>query len=100
VCQLRCAVHWVEWKAWRAVAPACVGFGLHAGAAMCDAGATRPNATRPSGPELASASPRDLFYDPAGGAFDVSGFLSTRAGFLPVVVPITEPAVGCGPHLG
>lgn len=34
------------------------------------------------------------------GAFDVSGFLSTRAGFLPLAVPITEPAVGYGLALG
>ena len=37
-----------------------------------------------------------LFHDPEDGAFDVSGFLSTRTGFLPIAIPITEPAVGYG----
>lgn len=40
--------------------------------------------------------PASLFRDPTDGAFDISGFLSTRTGFLPVVIPITEPAVGFG----
>ncbi len=30
----------------------------------------------------------------SGGWFDVSGFLDTAYGFVPLVVPITEPAVG------
>jgi hypothetical protein len=36
------------------------------------------------------------FIDPDDGWFDVSGFLDTVYGFVPVVVPITEPAVGYG----
>jgi surface antigen Omp85-like protein len=36
------------------------------------------------------------FADPADGHFDVSGFLDTAYGFLPLLVPITEPAVGYG----
>ena len=36
------------------------------------------------------------FKDPEDGAFDISGLLSSRTGFLPVFVPITEPAVGFG----
>jgi outer membrane protein assembly factor BamA len=35
-------------------------------------------------------------YSPEDGQFDVSGFLDERYGFLPVVLPITEPAVGYG----
>ena len=50
--------------------------------------ATQPS-TRPS-----------LFRDPEDGAFDVSNFLSTRVGFLPMAMPITEPAVGYGLALG
>src|SRR5262245_17442835 len=30
------------------------------------------------------------------GQFDVSGFLDEKYGFLPIVLPITEPAVGYG----
>ena len=41
-----------------------------------------------------------LFRDPVDGAFDVSNFLSTRVGFLPIAMPITEPAVGYGLGLG
>lgn len=53
---------------------------------------------------LAQDAPPDdqesLFFDPEDGAFDVSAFLSTRQGFLPVAVPITEPAVGYGLGVG
>ena len=41
-----------------------------------------------------------LFRDPKDGAFDISEFLSTRTGFLPLVIPITEPAVGYGLAVG
>src|SRR4051794_38117494 len=41
-----------------------------------------------------------LFRDETDGAFDVSNFLSTRVGFLPIAMPITEPAVGYGLSLG
>lgn len=34
--------------------------------------------------------------DPEDGAFDVSAFLATSHGFLPVATPITDPAVGFG----
>lgn len=44
-----------------------------------------------------STSPStDLFRDPVDGQFDVGRFLSSRTGFLPLAVPITEPAVGFG----
>lgn len=36
------------------------------------------------------------FRDPDDGAFDVSQFLLEQNGVLPVVIPITEPAVGYG----
>jgi hypothetical protein len=50
-----------------------------------------------AGPATASTAPQpSLFRDPTDGAFDISAFLSTRTGFLPLVVPITEPAVGFG----
>jgi hypothetical protein len=36
------------------------------------------------------------FVDAEDGWFDVSGFLDTAYGFVPVIAPITEPAVGYG----
>jgi hypothetical protein len=36
------------------------------------------------------------FWSPDDGWFDVSGFLDEKYGFLPIVLPITEPAVGYG----
>ena len=42
------------------------------------------------------AEPPALFKDPEDGAVDLSGWLGSRTGFLPVVAPITEPAVGFG----
>ena len=47
----------------------------------------------PAQDEAASTTP---FRDPEDGAFDVSGFLESAHGFLPLVMPITEPAVGYG----
>jgi hypothetical protein len=38
----------------------------------------------------------DMFRDPQDGAFDMSAWLATAGGFLPVVTPVTEPAVGYG----
>ena len=58
-------------------------------AAACAARAADPPSTQP-------ASGTSLFRDPEDGAFDVSGFLDTRTGFLPIAIPITEPAVGLG----
>ncbi len=38
----------------------------------------------------------DLFVDDEDGAFDVSNWLASPAGFFPIGMPITEPAVGVG----
>jgi len=46
----------------------------------------------------AEAEPR--WTDPADGWFDLSRFLETPHGFLPLVVPITEPALGYGAVVG
>lgn len=40
------------------------------------------------------------FRDPKDGRFDASQYLATRAGFMPVPLVITEPAVGYGGGLG
>ena len=48
-------------------------------------------------PAPAAAKPDDdLLHDAKDGAFDVSEFLDSRIGFFPVIMPITEPAVGFG----
>src|SRR5262249_29503986 len=59
---------------------------------------TPPQDAQPAPKEEASA--RDLFFSREDGYLDVSGFLSSKAGFLPVAMPITEPAVGYGLALG
>ena len=68
--------------------------------------ATQPDAEPTTQPDTqpstrpAKASKLSLFRDPEDGAFDLSNFLSTRVGFLPIGMPITEPAVGYGLALG
>ena len=39
---------------------------------------------------------RVSFRHPADGWFDASEFLDTAYGFIPIIAPITEPAVGYG----
>ena len=39
------------------------------------------------------------FIDPEDGCFDISQFLADPLGFVPVIVPITEPSVGAGAAL-
>ena len=36
------------------------------------------------------------FKDPEDGKLDVGGWIATRTGILPIVSPITEPAIGYG----
>lgn len=43
---------------------------------------------------------KENFIDKEDKALDISGFLNSRAGFLPVPIIITEPAVGYGGGLG
>jgi hypothetical protein len=44
--------------------------------------------------------PDPRFWSLEDGWLDVSGFLDEKYGFLPVVLPITEPAVGYGAAVG
>src|SRR5262249_24098328 len=46
------------------------------------------------------SQPEQKLFTDEHGAFDVSGFLSSHVGFLPLVIPITEPAVGYGLTVG
>ncbi|MBP2674428.1 MAG: glyceraldehyde-3-phosphate dehydrogenase [Deltaproteobacteria bacterium] len=50
----------------------------------------------PALPVAADTSLKELLTDPADGAFDMSRFIQTRTGFVPILAPITEPAVGYG----
>lgn len=58
------------------------------------------SAQQPSEPTPPAAAEEDLLHDDEDGAFDVSKFLATRTGFLPLAMPITEPAVGYGLCVG
>ena len=50
----------------------------------------------PAAPAIAETSLKELFTDPQDGAFDMSRFIKTRTGFVPIVAPVTEPALGYG----
>jgi outer membrane protein assembly factor BamA len=47
-------------------------------------------------PTASTTNAPSKFRSAEDGWFDVSGFLDEEYGFLPVVIPITEPAVGYG----
>lgn len=59
-------------------------------------GAARPRDGAASSADSTSAQSSSKFFDPTDGWFDVSSFLDTGHGFVPVVAPVTEPAVGYG----
>ena len=48
--------------------------------------------------EDGAASQTSRFKDPDDGRFDVSGFLDTAYGFVPLLIPITEPAIVPAPN--
>ena len=43
-----------------------------------------------------SQNDTSIFKDSTDNAFDLSNFLTKQKGVLPVIVPITEPAIGYG----
>ena len=45
-------------------------------------------------------SMREMFIDTTDNAVDASKWLSTVTGFVPIIMPITEPAVGYGAGAG
>jgi len=77
---LRCAVWTALWV--------CV---LSSAVAAAAPPAADSVASQPTGTNVPSN-----FYSSDDGWLDVSGFLDQAYGFLPVVIPITEPAVGYG----
>jgi len=52
----------------------------------------------PNAPAVTNAPSK--FRSAEDGWPDASGFLDEQYGFLPVAIPITEPAVGYGIHMG
>ena len=58
---------------------------------LCSTAAADSVVSQPSGTNAPS-----LFYSADDGWLDVSGFLDQKYGFMPLVIPITEPAVGYG----
>src|SRR5258705_5610412 len=65
---------------------------LCASSVLCESSASAQTAITPS----QDTPPPPKFHSAADGWLDVSGFLDEKFGFLPVVIPITEPAVGYG----
>ena len=59
--------------------------------ALCGSTAAAQPTSAPAQETISSPS---KFRSPDDGWFDVSGFLDEKYGFLPLAVPITEPAVG------
>jgi hypothetical protein len=53
-------------------------------------------ATQPAPQEMGQEHGGINLTDPTDGRFDVSPILASPGGFLPLVVPITEPAIGYG----
>ena len=55
-----------------------------------------PPATEVEALQTSATDTASNFRSADDGWFDVSGFLDKAYGFVPVVIPITEPAVGYG----
>jgi hypothetical protein len=76
-------------------------FVLAASPAAAQSGHASQTADRSGGVAAMPAEPdqtpqRGRFADPADDQFDLSEFLATARGFLPVPIVVTEPAVGYG----
>ena len=63
------------------------------------AGAAEEVGLKLDGEDAPKLSMRDKLFDPEDGCLDISQFLADPMGFVPVVVPITEPTVGVGAAL-
>lgn len=72
----------------------------HAAAALAQApsagSAAAGQGTAAVDPGTAATPAPSRFADPGDGRFDVSSFLDTAYGFVPLLIPITEPALGYG----
>ena len=74
--------------------PARIGIGFCLGAFSLAGALAWPASEEPSDPETPASESK--FRSSEDGWLDVSGFLDRAYGFLPLLVPITEPAVGYG----
>lgn len=59
-----------------------------------------PPATGESPPTAPAAEPPSKIKSAEDGSLDLSGFLDKTYGFIPIVIPITEPAIGYGAAAG
>jgi hypothetical protein len=90
---LRAALLWLA-----AVGPVASSEPASSGAAVpASAAAPTPTAAPAvATPQAAPTGQASKVRSPEDGWFDVSGFLDETYGFIPLIVPITEPAVGLG----
>jgi len=65
-------------------------------ATAASATASDSTSTAPADSSESKKPTGSKFIDPEDGWFDMSTFLQMRGGFIPLVVPVTEPAVGYG----
>jgi len=68
-------------------------------AVSCVGAPARVVSDDPSIPEVATNAP-SKFRSPEDGWLDISSFVDQAYGFVPLVIPITEPAVGYGAAAG
>jgi hypothetical protein len=78
----------------------CLVLVAQSASAQIGAGRATPGVADADSDSTTIETRRDLFFDPQDGQVDLSGFLATRKGFLPLGNVITEPAVGYGGVLG
>jgi hypothetical protein len=69
------------------------------GEAASAPGANSPASTNQP-PSATTNAFRSKFIDPQDGWLDVSGFLDTAYGFVPLVKPLTDPSLGYGANVG
>ena len=63
-------------------------------------GTNGPPTASTNAPPATSTNNEPELFDQDDGWLDMSGFLDTAYGFVPMIVPITEPAVGYGAAAG
>jgi len=80
----------------RAVLFAVVGVGILWPTALRGEGPGPSAESNPPAPKPAEGAKASKLKDPQDGWFDVSQFVDQAYGFVPMAVPITEPAVGYG----
>lgn len=81
-------------KGWKAALLAVLSFGFLLQTSIAEGPGASSGTAAPAAP---GETPKvSKFKDPQDGWFDVSQFVDEVYGFVPMVVPITEPAVGYG----